>query len=295
MKQKKISILLAALVLLLGAGATVASATSLNESSVLWGYGIGYWFLGFAILFGVIALFTMKATGHKAHPGKISVPFIIIAAVMMVLSVVSFSSNTGLGTTTQVSVNTPGVTWTITATATGNATTIDPINHIITIQCAVNSTSGLMKLRGWIGSGAGTASGYVAPTISFACSPNIPNGATTTVTSATLTAIATDPGNCITSSTTGTQYALVLKEPITQQAYINWSTGVGATLSATRLTKQITVLQGGTTIINLTENFNDLGVSTLPAGSSKSIPITFQFGDGQQDWVLQLFVSFTKT
>jgi len=295
MKQNKIFVVLAVLVALLGAGASAASAASMNDTTVLMGYGIGYWFLAFAVLFGLVAVLVMKATGKKASLGKASVPFVVLAAIMIILSVVSFSSNTGFSDTTNLSVNTPDVTWTIVATATGNATTIDPINRIITIQCAVNSTSGLMKLRGWTGAGAGTASAYVAPTISFACSPNIPNGATTLTTSATLTAIATDPGNCITSSTTGTQYALVLKEPITQQAYINWSTGVGATLSATRLTKQITVLQGATSVLNLTENFNDLGVSTLPAGSSKSIPITFQFGDSQENWVLQLFVSFTKT
>jgi hypothetical protein len=290
MKQNKMFLVLVALCVLLGAGATVASATSLNDSSVLMGYGIGYWFIGFAALFGIIALVTMKISGHKAHPGKISIPFIIIAAVMMVLSVVSFSSNTGITGTTNLNVNTPDVTWTITATTTSNVTTIDPTNRIITIQCAVNSTSGAMKLRGWT---QGAASAFVPATISFACQPNIPNGATTLTTSATLTASASDPGNCITSTTTGVAYALILKEPVSQQAYLNWTTGVGATLNTQRLTKQITVLQGSSTTLNFTENFNDLGVSVLPAGTSKSIPITFQFGSGQENWVIQLFVSYT--
>jgi hypothetical protein len=80
---------------------------------------------------------------------------------------------------------------------------------------------------------------------------------------------------------------------VSQQAYLNWTTGVGATLNTQRLTKQITVLQGSSTTLNFTENFNDLGVSVLPAGTSKSIPITFQFGSGQENWVIQLFVSYT--
>ena len=289
MKQNKVFVMLAMLVVLLGAGASVASATSMNDTTVLMGYGIGYWFLGFAILFGLGAVLVMKATGKKASLGKASVPFVVLAAIMIILSVVSFSSNTGFSSTTNLTENTPDVTWTITATANGNATTIDPTNRIITVQCSVNSTSGLMRVRGY------NALAFVAPTISFACQPGIPDGATTLTTSATLTASATDPGNCITSTTDGTQYALILKEPVSQQAYINWSTGVGATLSATRLTKQITVLQGATTVLNLTENFNDLGVSKLPAGTSKSIPVTFRFGSGQESWVLQIFVTSVYT
>lgn len=287
MKNKKFLIVVATIFTLLCAGATAASATSLNDSSQLMGYGIGYWLIGFAVLFGAIALLTMRITGHKAHPGKVSIPFIIIAAILLIFGVISFSSNTAIVNT--ASVNTPNVAWQITASATGNCTTIDPVNHIITIQCSVNSTSGTMKVRGY------KALAFVAPTISFVCQPTIPNGASSTTTSATLTATATDPGNCITSTTDGTQYALILKDAVTQQAKINWTTGVGATLSTQRLTKQVTVLQGATGTLNLTEQFNPTGVSKLPAGSSKTIPISFQFGSGEENWVLQLFVTSVYT
>ena len=286
MKKNILGLLAACFILLLGAGATIASATSLNDTVVLQGYGIGYWLIAAAMIFFIIALITMKASGHKLHPGKISIPFVILGAIMLIGSVIAFSSNTGNLLSTTPTTNTPGVTWTITASSTNNATTIDPINHIITIQCGVNTTSGTQRIRGWT---AGLGWYYVAPTVSFVCQPNIPNGAYTTITSATMTALATDPGNCITSTTDGTQYALVLKEPITQQAYINW-TSAGST---TRLTRQITVLQGATATLNLTENFNDLGISKLPAGTSKSIPIAFQFGTGEQDWTLQLFVTYS--
>jgi hypothetical protein len=275
MKQNKIFGMLVALLALLGAGATVASAATLNEQITLMGFAIGYVFLAIAAIMVIIPLLMKKKTILKA---PVFVIFVIIFAVIGAISFADMPDN--LVNPQNTGAITPDVTWKVTASATGNTTRINDDANTITVTCDVNFTSGAMYFKG----NEGLA--FVSPTVTFNCRPDPNSGSVTDLTQgATMEATATDPGKVIYSG--GTDYALVTKNSEGTKAYLNW-TYDGSTENEDRL---VTVQFGATGVVNFTVDWNEAGVSKMAEGDSKTIPLSV----AGETWTVQIFVSTVYT
>jgi hypothetical protein len=273
MKKKNMFFgMLVAFMTLLGAGATVASAATLNENITVSGIAIGWIFLGIAALMIIVPFLMKKKTLMK------SPIFVIFVVIFGVIGLVSFADmpDSVFAPTAQV---TSDVAWKVTATATGNSTRVNDVAKTITVTVDVNVTAGTVLYKG-------SSLAFVTPTIQFACRPDPSSGSITDLTQgATMQAAATDPGKVIYYG--GTDYSLISRNTDGSKALLAWVYD-GSTEYESRL---ITIQFGTTGTVNLTVDWNEGGVSKMSAGDSHTIPVSI----AGESWIVQLFVSTVNT